>query len=77
MMDEGPLTFRDHALSIFQSAAADFARKDDAARPSQGALESRRPKASQLEEAAAQVAAIRHAQRTDSQPHSGVALSEE
>jgi hypothetical protein len=63
-MEEGPRTFRDPLLSVFQSAVADLARRIDAERAATGAtLETAGESPSAALEAAAERVAARHADR--------------
>jgi hypothetical protein len=64
MMQEGPRTFRDPLLSVFQSAVADLGRRIDAERAGAGAgLEAAGESQSAALEAAAERVAARHADR--------------
>jgi len=63
-MQEGPRTFQDPLLSVYQSAVADLARRIDAERAAAGAnLESPAESPGAAPEAAAERVAVRHADR--------------
>jgi hypothetical protein len=63
-MQEGPRTFRDPLLSVYQSAVADLARRIDAERAAAGpSLESAGESPGNALEAAAERVAVRHADR--------------
>jgi len=64
-MDEGPRTFRDHILSIYQSAVADLARQVEADHGSD-TRESMSQSPGSLQSAAEEIAALRAAGRTNS-----------
>jgi predicted phosphodiesterase len=65
-MQEGPRTFRDPFLSIYQSAVADLARRIDAGRPAGSTLEATTEAPGAALEAAAERVARRHADHIES-----------